>query len=194
MPRHSPNLHIGCGSTILPDHVNLDIVAGPGVDVAFDLDRCRDTPLPFPDDHFDTMRMAHVLEHLNEPLAVMQELYRVARPGCRLFIEVPHGGHDDAWVDPTHRRAYFPKSFEYFSQPKYYGFDYGYQGDWSLVSCDLFVNATLFSRHKVERLRELIEFNRNIAKVMRANLVAVKPGRPRERRLMDRVVPSIHPL
>ncbi|HYH23026.1 MAG TPA: methyltransferase domain-containing protein [Azospirillum sp.] len=187
-------LHLGCGGTILPDHINLDLVEGPGVDVAFDLDSCRHTPLPFADDRFESIRMAHVLEHLNEPLAVMAELYRVSRHGCRLFIEVPHGGHDDAWVDPTHRRAYFPQSFQYFSQPKYYGFDYGYRGDWRVESCELLVRQELLKRHAPERIREMIEYNRNVAKVMRATLVAVKPARPRERALLDRVVPAILPL
>jgi SAM-dependent methyltransferase len=61
---------------------------------------------------------------------LMQELHRIAKPNGKLVIRCPHGASDDAWEDPTHVRAFFARSFGYFSQPFYWLADYGYRGDW----------------------------------------------------------------
>lgn len=42
--------------------------------------------LPFPDDHFDASRIDRVLQHLRTPLAAIQELCRVTKPGGRLGL------------------------------------------------------------------------------------------------------------
>jgi len=45
--------------------------------------------LPFPDDAFDKIIAAEVLEHIPDDMAVMAELLRVLRPGGRLAVTVP---------------------------------------------------------------------------------------------------------
>ena len=55
-----------------------------GIDALGDLAR-----LPFPDATFDAALNIVTLEHVPEPLAVLQELARVLRPGGRLLIVVP---------------------------------------------------------------------------------------------------------
>ena len=45
-----------------------------------------------------------------------------------LHLELPFGATDMAWVDPTHKRPYFVRSFDYFQQPFYNFADYGYSG------------------------------------------------------------------
>lgn len=52
----------------------------------------KDNPsLPYPDDHFDLVLTIDVHEHLKNPQAVNQELYRVARPGGRVVVTTPNG-------------------------------------------------------------------------------------------------------
>ena len=46
--------------------------------------------LPFPDDTFNAALNVVTLEHVKEPARVIEELYRVLRPGGRLLIIVPH--------------------------------------------------------------------------------------------------------
>lgn len=46
--------------------------------------------LPFEDGTFDLVHSNHVFEHLADPLAAAREVFRVLKPGGRVFIEVPN--------------------------------------------------------------------------------------------------------
>lgn len=48
-----------------------------------------DAGLPFDDACFDVVTMLAVLEHLDQPHAVLREIVRVLRPGGRLLLTVP---------------------------------------------------------------------------------------------------------
>lgn len=52
-----------------------------------DLDR---TGLPFRGGVFDTVVMLDVLEHVREPLPILQEACRVLRPGGEIFVSTPN--------------------------------------------------------------------------------------------------------
>jgi len=170
-------LHLGCGKTILQGWINLDDRRLPGVDVVADLDRCRSTALPFPDASINEFLGGHVLEHLRDPLALMQELHRIATPGAKAVFRVPHGASDAADEDPTHVRRYYPNSFLYFSQLAYFRADYGYTGDWEPERVVLAVSASRHAGKSRAQLIEEIETMRNVALGITAVLRAVKPAR-----------------
>lgn len=44
----------------------------------------------FPADSFEYIVMYHVLEHLPDPRATLQEAYRILRPGGHILVEVPN--------------------------------------------------------------------------------------------------------
>jgi SAM-dependent methyltransferase len=46
--------------------------------------------IPFPDNHFDIVYSANVLEHTNIPEMVLKEAFRVLKPGGILHFEVPN--------------------------------------------------------------------------------------------------------
>lgn len=59
------------------------------------------TRLPFPDDHFDLFTMLDVLEHVEDDVAAVREIYRVLRPGGAFVLSVPAyqhlwSAHDEA--------------------------------------------------------------------------------------------------
>ena len=170
-------LNLGCGVHVLPGWINLDSRRVPGVDVIADLDACRHRPLPFPNDSIDEFQARHVLEHIADPLALMQELHRIARPGAKCVFRVPYGSSDDADQDPTHVKRYFQRSFFYFSQLGYRTFDYGYRGDWDTDSIVLTVDAAQHAGRSFDELSALVRTQRNIVFEMIATLSAVKPAR-----------------
>jgi predicted SAM-dependent methyltransferase len=78
-------LNVGCGSTYDPEWNNADLFSSENV-VYVDIRR----PLPWSAGVFDVVYSSHVLEHLTPPegRALMQELFRVCRPGavCRMVV------------------------------------------------------------------------------------------------------------
>jgi len=173
MTKHK--LHVGCGTNILPEFVNLDMMPLPGVDLVHNLETDKfDLSLH---DTFTGILMEHTLEHIKNPLFCMEQLYRVATPNCKLIVKVPYGSTDDAWEDPTHVRPYFIGSWVYFSQLIYTRTDYGYRGDWEVEDIMLDIYTDKCDSNEGERILEEVKTKRNIVKEMTCTLRAVKPLR-----------------
>ena len=64
--------------------------------------------------HFDAIVCHHVLEHLDNVIAVMEEIHRLGRPGARVYIRTPHFSSWQFYTDPTHRHPFSSRSFDYF--------------------------------------------------------------------------------
>lgn len=169
-------LNLGCGRDIRPDWINVDITPLEGVDIVGDISAPA-TFASIPDDTITVIDMSHILEHIVDPLPMMQALHRIAVPDCRLFITVPHGACDMAFADPQHVRQYFPASFQFFAQPAYRRADYNYRGDWAVEVIDLLCDPNLPDTISDEQLGQLINTARNIVWGMRARLRAIKPAR-----------------
>ena len=92
-------LHLGCGTIILADHVNVDNVALPGVDVVHDL---TDFPWPFKDQQFEEVVLVDILEHLPSVVKTLEEIHRITKIDGRVMIRVPYYNSTDASGDPTH--------------------------------------------------------------------------------------------
>ncbi len=110
-------LNLGCGENKFPGYVNVDKYGEP--DLRWDLETF---PWPWPSDSIDEIAMSHSLEHMGQQpdvfIAIVKELYRVARNGARIILRVPHPRHDSFLNDPTHVRAITPELFELFSKKK----------------------------------------------------------------------------
>lgn len=162
-------------------YVNVDRMSGSGVDVVADLDQCAATPLPFDDDTIAEIVGIDLIEHIVNPLPLMQELWRIAKPDATCMFELPYGSSDDAWEDPTHVRPYFLDSWMYFAAPTYYRANYGYCGDWQPEQIDLNVDCP---GTRDEIFAHVMAF-RNVVSRQRVWLRAVKPCRPPDPRLMQ---------
>jgi len=107
---------LGCGARKTEGAFGVDGVRLPGVDLVHDLDA---RPYPLPDDCADEIVLHHVIEHFADPLPLMEEVWRLTRPGGRVRIRTPHYSGPYAWIDPTHRRTFTSQSFHYFGDNGY---------------------------------------------------------------------------
>lgn len=113
-------LNLGCGKTRIPDSIGMDIVPIEGyVDIVHDFNKL---PYPLKAHSFDEIHMYHVLEHLQQPVKIMEELHRILKPGGVVFIRVPHFSSLAAFTDMTHVRPFAYLSFDIFdpSHPQHY--------------------------------------------------------------------------
>jgi SAM-dependent methyltransferase len=112
-------LHLGAGLKYNPAAVNVDLVEDTNPDVVHDLDQ---TPWPFPEDRFEEVWAYDVLEHLDDLVAVMEEIHRVCRSGAIVRVTVPHFSCVNAFTDITHRRFFSSASFNYFTGENEFSF------------------------------------------------------------------------
>jgi SAM-dependent methyltransferase len=106
-------LDIGCGERKVPGSVGLDIAALPGVDIVSDIEH----GLPLRDSSIDAFHASHVLEHVDNLIGLMNEVWRAGKPGARFYITVPHATSSFmTWRDPTHKRGLNLSTFTYFDE------------------------------------------------------------------------------
>ena len=106
------NVNLGSGLRPLPDWINVDALELPGVDIVWNLNTF---PWPFKDGSIDRMQMDNVLEHLDDVVKVMEEIYRILVDGGTIEIKVPYYKTKTAFKDPTHRHFFTEDSITYFT-------------------------------------------------------------------------------
>ncbi len=109
-------LDIGCGSAKTPGAVGLDVSADTEADIVHDLDAF---PYPIEDASFDQILMQDVIEHVSEPIAVFEELHRIARPRGRIQLRTPHFSSVLAYGDPTHRHYFSTLAIRSLAEPRF---------------------------------------------------------------------------
>jgi len=102
-------LNVGCGWDIRPGYVNSDLAVLDGVGVAAALD----SGLPFRDGTFDVVLAKDVIEHVGDAVAALAEMHRVLKAGGLLLISTVHFTSRDLYVDPTHRRGFSVRTFDF---------------------------------------------------------------------------------
>jgi SAM-dependent methyltransferase len=116
-------IDLGCGNRKVKGTIGVDSVPVPGVDVVADVDH----GLPFRESSIDAVYSYHILEHVDDFLATMNEIWRVCRPGALVFVKVPHAASTFVtWKDPTHRRGLSIATFAYFDDTYFDGAAFGY--------------------------------------------------------------------
>ena len=109
--------NMGCGQNRRDGYVNVDASPAASADEVWDLEV---TPWPWADECAEEILFLHSLEHMGRDpkvfLKIMQEIYRIGRPGCRVVIHVPHPRHDHFIGDPTHVRPITPPTLRLFDR------------------------------------------------------------------------------
>ncbi len=106
-------LEVGCGDHKRKGYIGMDIVLLAGVDVIHDMNKI---PWPFAQNEFDEIVFDDVLEHSNNFLGIIEEIYRVGKNSCIIKISVPHYSSDNMYTDPTHTTFFSSRSFNYFDK------------------------------------------------------------------------------
>ena len=96
-------LHIGSGWDIRPGFVNVDFIDHTGVDLVWDLNVM---PWPFEDNRFSEVVANHTLEHLDNVLAAIAEIWRVSRNGATIHVRCPYNVSWLAVKDLTHKHRF----------------------------------------------------------------------------------------
>jgi SAM-dependent methyltransferase len=104
-------LDVGCGRAKFPGSIGIDRNPRTAADVLCDIDGGA---LPFRDSVFDELRAIHVIEHVSDVIATIEEFHRVTRPGGVLCLVTPHYTDFSSFCDPTHRWHLNSASFYYF--------------------------------------------------------------------------------
>ncbi len=104
-------LDLGCGNKKRPGTIGVDFNARTCPDVVHDLNVF---PYPFKDESVDHVYLDNTLEHLGDVLRVMEEVYRIVKPGGTVKVIVPYFRSLWAYIDPTHRHFFTVNSFAFY--------------------------------------------------------------------------------
>jgi SAM-dependent methyltransferase len=106
-------LNLACGEDRKPGFLGVDQIQSEGVDIVWDLNKY---PLPFDDNSVDEIICNHFIEHVDDLVKFMEELYRIMKPGSSGIITAPYWSHVNAWRDPTHKRGIGDQTIFFFNE------------------------------------------------------------------------------
>ncbi len=109
-------VEMGCGEhKKVSTSIGIDLVALPGVDIVHNLEN----GLAFiPDNSVDEISSSHVLEHIINFEALMNDIHRILKKDGLHKVTVPHFSNPHYYSDWTHKRFFGLYTFEYFSKIK----------------------------------------------------------------------------
>jgi SAM-dependent methyltransferase len=110
-------LDVGCGTSKYPGAVGVDVSPDTAADIVLDLDEMPYEALE--PESFDQILCQDVLEHVEAPMRVMEELHRIATPGGRIHIRTPHFSSLLAYGDPTHRHYFSAMAVRALAEPRF---------------------------------------------------------------------------
>lgn len=110
-------LNLGCGNDIREttsqiEYINVDKVKLKGVNMTHDLNII---PYPFESESINLIVLKDILEHLDNPIDVLQECYRLLKKGGECLISVVYWNHKYSYSDPQHKWAFSERYFDFFT-------------------------------------------------------------------------------
>jgi SAM-dependent methyltransferase len=108
----------GCGCPYTGEIIGMDIDPNSQADVIHD---CEKFPYPFKDNEFDAVFMQHSLEHFQDTVAVMKEVWRITKPNGRVYIVVPYGASAWSLQNVMHKKFFNIDSLDIFTKKEFFG-------------------------------------------------------------------------
>jgi predicted SAM-dependent methyltransferase len=113
-PYPSPlKVDLACGDRKKQGYLGVDSSVNSQADIIHDL---NSYPYPFEDNSVDELSCEHFIEHVDDIIAFMEEIYRILKPEAKALIVAPYYANMRAWQDPTHKRAISEASFLYYNK------------------------------------------------------------------------------
>lgn len=112
----------GTKNTKAPGHINIDISDIEGVDIVWDLN--RGLPLAkrgytgnilIEPNSVEGIRAHQLVEHMTDVIPMMNDCFEVLKPGGILEISTPKAFTDPWAQDPTHKKMFIRRTFDYFT-------------------------------------------------------------------------------
>jgi len=104
-------LDFGGGYATTPGFHCVDIVDNADYQINLDSPTLR---LPFMNDIIEEAVAHHFIEHIQNIIPFMDEVFRILKEDAIFRISTPYAGTQEWYQDPTHKRAYVERSFCYF--------------------------------------------------------------------------------
>jgi len=105
------SLDVGCGANKHRGCIGVDLRKLKGVDVVADVRR-----LPFKDNVFEVVILRHIVEHINDLISFMEDVWRICKNHAIIRVWTPHFTAQPSYTDPTHVRHLTFQSFDYFDK------------------------------------------------------------------------------
>lgn len=113
MDYYNMKINLGSGTDYRKGWINIEVSKDVRADYYLDVAK---EVLPFADGSIDHIEAIDLFEHILYPIFTFNECWRVLRKNGTMYIEVPYGGTEDYYKDPTHVRPFIPKTFKYFAE------------------------------------------------------------------------------
>jgi SAM-dependent methyltransferase len=114
-------IDLGCGGKKLKGAIGIDKLLGDSIDICHDIEA---GPLPFESDSIDIVYSDQFLEHTENLINVISEIFRVLSPGGCMICRVPYFRSSWAYIDPTHKRFFTINTLDYFAKGNYFSDNY----------------------------------------------------------------------
>jgi len=110
-------IDLGCGRNKPVGYFGVDCQDFPGVDLVCDANEI----LPLQDNIADEVRAFDFLEHVRNDcrIHIMNEIWRILKPGGILISKTPSTDGRGAFQDPTHYSFWNEQSFLYYTNDTY---------------------------------------------------------------------------
>lgn len=110
-------IDLGCGRRKIPGAFGIDCQELEGVDLVCD---CNN-PIPLDDSVADEIFARDFLEHVqnDKRIHIMNEIWRLLKPGGILHSHTPSTDGRGAFQDPTHYAFWNENSFLYYTDDRY---------------------------------------------------------------------------
>jgi SAM-dependent methyltransferase len=128
---------LGCGKKKQPGFIGIDRFPLPGVDIVADMNK----GLPLADNSVDYLAASHSLEHVDDLILTMQEIYRVCKHGALVCIVAPYYHTSANMANPFHKQAFNEHTPRFFTTSNWtplHKSDYESPGvaEWGLAESD----------------------------------------------------------